>query len=379
MAEAWLNEINTKKSKQNFGYSIENEKLFFNIKIESRTFYSFWLQMLPWILIIGVLFIAISIGNAGSHISSLGIRLSGQMVGTAITLLNSGFIIIYYLQIIEPRAERNNAESWNWKSFAELFVASLLFLLVIIICVLGEAIFGTARFSSGIVSLVVFLSINIITAFTIAFGIILNDTFNNLLRTEKYMLYIVRMIPVLANKIPLQLWYTETAKFTKNLIAIEEELMEMILIKAQWKPYKYNMQRYIEARMKNLKLPWFKSPKDIKNEHPLISIDTFERKYFPEITSQIESTQTSISLKNGEKASLLLDIKNIEEEKTPYIKELIEEIKSHDTEFKELLRQKTELEEKKFTEISTVNTIERRVETEIIKGYDLGCWWLNNK
>ena len=130
-----LDMYENKSTKNKLVFEIgEDEKFIFNTQISAKTFLSFWLQIIPFIFILGIVFIILILGNAAGNVNNLDISLSGQVAGTAIAFLCAGIAFLYITKIIEPRIEKqvasNTTVSWL-RSNIELFLLILLFLISI--------------------------------------------------------------------------------------------------------------------------------------------------------------------------------------------------------------------------------------------------------
>lgn len=85
----------------------ESEKFIYQTQISSSSIFNLWMQIVPYIFILGTIFILISLFGSkienSSDLDKLLKSLSGQFIGVVIALTATGVIILYISMIIEPR------------------------------------------------------------------------------------------------------------------------------------------------------------------------------------------------------------------------------------------------------------------------------------
>ncbi len=94
----------------------------FRTKIESNNLFVFLVQLVPIILIFGVILTAISISVTPDELNDLSISLAGQVVGFSISIGVSGFVLVYLYLVIEPRIIRKNNKGREAKATEQAVV-----------------------------------------------------------------------------------------------------------------------------------------------------------------------------------------------------------------------------------------------------------------
>lgn len=122
----------------------EGNKFAYQTQISSSSVFNMWMQIVPYFLIIGVIFILITLFGSvrngdSSDLANLLQSLSGQFVGAVIALIATGAMILYIGMIIEPRMQNqadvlksrsNLLKNWELIASMILFFSLMIFILI---------------------------------------------------------------------------------------------------------------------------------------------------------------------------------------------------------------------------------------------------------
>lgn len=380
--------VNT-KNKLVFEIS-EDEKFVFNTQISAKTFLSFWLQVLPFVFILGIVFIILILGNAAENVNKLDISLSGQVAGTAIAFLCTGIAFLYITKVIEPRIEMqasNNAPISWLRSNIELFLLITLFLISIFGLLFGvEKLTGIAV-GNRFISLLEFTICVLLTSFMLGYGL----RYKGLISTTEYL---ERRLKELTDAIkdnsrarPLNLILAEGKQFNKKYLELQEELLNLIIAKTKvakeflpsedikgnqnttkkkenWWSRLFNNAKIVETEDKNGKMAFEMSP--------------IEEVYFPGFKNHIDELKSLITSKNVELEKTENQLSAIKADKSEYATILVKSIKKIETKISNLRKAITNRYFKWTQTIDVQKKQGDKENMEIWDGYNLGMWYREN-
>jgi hypothetical protein len=111
-------------------------------RVSSNNWYGFWLQLIPGLLIAGLLILGIARKSDDQNVNAINASSEGLIVGSGIAIAFAGLIYLYIIKIVEPRlvkrytADPNTQVNWirsNWElvAIATVFLCFLLGITVI--------------------------------------------------------------------------------------------------------------------------------------------------------------------------------------------------------------------------------------------------------
>lgn len=117
------------------------DKLDFEISLKSNNWLGFWLQLIPVILIAGLMMLGTSRIADPNSINALNSSSEGLIAGTGIAMAVAGLIYLYIIKIVEPRLlkryRQHPEEPVNWfRANWELVVILVLYILFALVIVL---------------------------------------------------------------------------------------------------------------------------------------------------------------------------------------------------------------------------------------------------
>ncbi len=167
---------------------------------KSNNWYAFWLQLIPGILIAGLIIISISLTSYSTQLGALNASSEGLVVGTSIAISLAGLIYLYIIKIVEPRLlKKYNADAGyrvNWISGNWELVVILAAFLVFSICIIALPYDGES--SSGILSIsqrtryaiLLFIAICLVGAMSFAYSV----RSRGLIETSRFLEKVMRWL-----------------------------------------------------------------------------------------------------------------------------------------------------------------------------------------
>jgi len=379
------------KTKNKFVFEIsEDEKFLFNTHISAKTFLSFWLQLIPFVFIFGIIFIVLILGNAAGNVANLDISLSGQVAGTAIAFLCSGIAFLYITKVIEPRIEKqvasNTQTSWL-RSNIELFLLILLFLISIFGLLFGvEKLTGVAL-GNRFISLLEFAVCVLLTSFMLGYGL----RYKGLISTTEYL---ERRLKEFAEAIkdnsrarPLNLMLAESKQFNKKYLELEEELLNLIISKTRVaQEFLPNADKKNKQNNVKKQTSWwnklFNKPiinDDAENtDKTVFEMSPIEEVYFPGFKHHIEELRSQIKTKSAEFRSTENRLFAIKEERSEYAKILLQNIEKLEN---KISNYRKAITNRYFKWTQTIDVQKKQGDKENMEmwdGYDIGIWYREN-
>lgn len=398
----WMSERLIKKRGDTSGFSSEFlldfsdnfEKNYF-VRIYSKSLYTFWLQIVPYIFAGGLLLIIFSsFGTNEQEITKLMTSLSGQLIGVTITLLISGMILFYINRVIEPRflkyagkkypEERETAKEKNnempettieqkisnkllFKNNWELVFTIMLFLSTIAILIIFDDL------SKRTMALSAFLVIALFTGFTLGYGLKYKGIFLTARHLEGQLTNLSYAIENNSRPKSLDLKSIENQIFKRQFEELNKQFFKLIAIRNHL---------VFELLSDNIKKPGLLTSKlkqlFIKDKKLLFenrSLSNIEKIYLPEHTQIIHDFNTEWSRKEIELDEIKKKIILIEERKSELEDKILNEIKTLEIRidnYKIALAQHNKLFYKK---IADIHFITEKNERNLQNGFDLGLWY----
>lgn len=159
---------------------IKNDSIRYRGMFKANNWPVFWFKVFPVLLLVTAIFILISEGNYDGIDNSM----MGLVIGSAISLGLAAFTYVYVVKVVEPRLLRrkkkheNGNDNWTylkWFLHWELTVTFFVFLVTTLLITWwyrssGNAVQRTQNFDYITISLLWFLSVTLLCAFVIAYG-----------------------------------------------------------------------------------------------------------------------------------------------------------------------------------------------------------------
>lgn len=114
----------------------------YNASVKSNNWYGFWLQLIPSILIAGLIVLGIASKATEASIGAINASSEGLIIGSCVAMAVAGLIYLYIIKIVEPRLVRRydanpdikiNWISANWELVAILTIFLLFVVAVVLV------------------------------------------------------------------------------------------------------------------------------------------------------------------------------------------------------------------------------------------------------
>ncbi|HEY6803973.1 MAG TPA: hypothetical protein VI306_10375 [Pyrinomonadaceae bacterium] len=219
-----------------FTFNFEgNDDLPVTAKVAEKSFFLFWIRVLPFVLFLSIVFILISLGTDVSAMRSLDASVAGYTIGFLIALASAGISYVYLTMFLERRIEQQVAKGQKQEiQWARLNIELLIIIVVFIAVVTGTLVgfhypFKSDGHTLSIVSFTFFVAGCLITAFTLGFGIRLQS-----LEAARQQLEVecdITQTKLIRISRPLQIHLTGTENdhFNQKFISIRDEVMNLML------------------------------------------------------------------------------------------------------------------------------------------------------
>lgn len=369
-----------------FGFNF-NEKStgFFRLKIKAKSLLSFWLQGLPWIFVLGVIIIVLTIGQyLGSEthqITELGERLSGQLVGTIITLISTAIFFLFVSYVIEKTADTADAtnhqselkkDRYRKNKELTLLVASIN--IVVLAVIINSLIGSNLPRTQLIFSVLCFILLLNITAFTLSYGIRQRGLLKTNEELEAKLSYLSNLRASISGSTPVHLWIREGNQFQEGFLAFQKDILELSKQKNRLLNPNKRFKKFLEV--------WFK-----KDAPHLMSAERFgemtkspnrEKQFFlrnfPEISYKIATVRNKLNEAKRELDLTKTRLKELRDGHSDFQTNLNDEIRGRKGQITVLQNNIFEIRQNNFQFSASLEKQRKRLELEIMQGAELGTW-----
>ncbi len=207
----------------------DESKNYYRAQVKAGSFLTFWLQALPVVFILGILFILLTVSGTGvKDVDKLMSSLSGHLVGTSITFGLAGLLYLYIKYVIDPRSEmpRSNDENSTYYFIRRNWELSLVF--IVFILAMGALLIWPDQ---SYIAIFGFVAIALMAGMAIAYGVY----FRGLLLQEKELKReIVDLSFAIDNSerpIPLYMHKEENQQFKHHYMMLMEQMYKLSAIR----------------------------------------------------------------------------------------------------------------------------------------------------
>ncbi len=365
------------------------QELEYSGRVSSNNWYGFWLQLIPGLLITGLIVLGVARKSDDSSINAINASSEGLIVGSGIAIAFAGLIYLYIIKVVEPRlvkryaADTNARINWirgNW----ELVMIAIVFLLF----VLGITVIPYQQTRNGLdiipvdqqtrFAILIFVAICLVGSTSFAYSV----RSRGLIETGHYMERILQQI-----KHAIAYCSSAEAPDLNNKVAEEhgniiQHVLRQLSFKATIdKEGVYRAQRFKKESELGFWEKLFGKKEDPIIEEPdrMITITApWEGEYFPHLVDELKAIDFEY-INQKKKTDKAFDA--VQQYRTTRQTNL----KLHDNEIKECQLTIAALEEKiemvfkqnTFRQQQITNTC-NVVIVDILDGFHLGIWYREN-
>ncbi len=407
--------------------SFNEEKRFAATRIESRSVFSMWMELLPILFAIGVGFILISMfGSTHEDLDTLLKSLSGQMIGTLIAFVTTGIIILYIILVIEPRlkSQSNQMDTTTpfWKCNWELTAALVGFLVLMVSIVAYSFIVQPDHVSRNLdyqqsksaqpttnlnplldnppltdlqkqslnisstasridpgIALASFIITVLFIGFTLGYGIRHRGMYREKERIENSIKNLSLAIETNSRPKLLDLQAIQKGVFQEKFEKCQSEFFDIIKMRNELVKEMFSDQ-IVKKNILIFQNPfkWLRYRQ--KNDEIILEakeITSIEEKYFPHYKREIENLKLRWQQKKRDLGELNAKIKKIKNRKNELEKEIINNIDKYNSQMVDYHQEKLSCEQQ-WHKCCNGNLLEQQKNEIAFKdGFGLGLWYKN--
>ena len=390
------------RSGSTFAINIEpSDDLPLAAKIAEKSFFVFWIRILPFLLFLSIIFILVSLGTDVSAMRSLDASVAGYGIGFLIAIASAGIAYVYLTMFLERRIQQQVAKQENheirWaKLNLELLGVIVAFITVAMITLIGfDYPFKTGSNTLSIVSFMFFAAGCLITAFTLGFGIRL-QTLEASRRQLEISCDIIQTKLIRISR-PLQIYLTplENAHFNRKFILIRDEIMSLMLERttltrrAAITPIvKSNVRNRFFSNLNKWfrkRLPWRAAettekkesvPEQSPPDEPgSLSASEDVRLAFPKLEAELTCIETEADEVRSRIASVEKEIRFRTEQKGDFYEQKTADLKHQEDRSRNYHKAMTDREKKFHHDVGEERLRESFYIHKVVEGYELGDWF----
>jgi hypothetical protein len=368
------------------------KQLEYQASIKSNNIYAFWLQLIPAILVIGLLLLSLSQSATANNINAINSSSEGLIVGTSIAISLAGLIYFYIIKIVEPRllkryyAEPGRRVNWalsNWE------------LIIILIAFIGFSFYILTvpyrpRARTGVISIdeqtryaiLLFMAICLLGSISFAYGV----RYRGLIATNRYLEKVMRWL----NSV-VAYCSTPEAPDVHNKVSEEHgNIIQHVLRQLSFKTV-INPASPPNLKKKGRGRNFFKAltelmKKSKEEETPIVPepvkvitvMEPWEERYFPHLVDELKAVEFAYSERRRTIQAIdnnILEYRRSKDTELSVCESEItqcrNDIMSYETKIEEELKEKAERCQK------ARNAYNKTV-TDLLDGYHLGMWYREN-
>lgn len=399
MQEPTTNKEVLKVKEPNYFIEATNDKNFlFELRSKSDSFYGFLLDLLPFIIVVGVSITVVFLGlqtlpaiplssvNPHNPLNSLDISITGATIGIILTLMVAGIAYLYQIKVIEPRKEKAGAKNAPFKNNIEFIIAILFFFI---------GTFSLLLVNKGDQQLVLieYVAILLSNGFLLGFALRLKGIFGSLRFLENKIIILVNAVQDNSRPRPLNLTDQEDKVFSKEYFSLLQELFMLSKMKARQGSIGIGAENTPLSIVEKSPLPPDR-PKPIlikflwRNKNGKVrssgvatmvdeknDIEKWEERLYPENYAIIQDLNDKWERLCSEYNSARENTRQLLEENTAYANSL----KEHISRYEQAINDTGRVIEKDIFEKSKALTLIHfmggSIQADIREGFNLGTWF----
>lgn len=380
---------------------MQNEGSGMMANLKAGGWFSFWLQIAPIVIIIGILIILLSVNSSvKDEVDKLNASVEGVFAGTAIALGIAGIMCLYIMKIIEPRLDRKRASTtsggvilwiqYNW----ELVVCMVIFVCCTIsIVAYPVGVNGVQPKAVQGIVIPEFVVVCLLAAFPFAYGL----RFRGLIAVSRFLRKEIDRLDYFIAECETPLVPRVEVDYAERMERMVAGVLDVVenkamLLRGATGPAQVNKK--IEKsepeynalkKIRNFIVKKFEGVlnyirKDASTSiKPLIELADWEVRYFPEIAEELKIKASDYIEVEQEYSNVKKQIEKLDADTTKNqvdSKERKEKL-NHRIEVLLTYIEKTEIAcLKKLTNLVTISTNE---EAALLDGFHLGIWYRENQ
>jgi len=392
------------QSGSTFTINIESsDELPVSAKIAEKSFFAFWIRILPFLLFLAIVFVLVSLGTDVSAMRSVDASVAGYGIGFLIAIASAGISYVYLTMFLERRIQQQLDKEQNpeirWARLnLELLGIIVAFIAVIVITLTGfDYPFKAESNKLSIVSFMFFAAGCLITAFTLGYGIRLQGLEASRRQLETSCDFIQTKLIRISR--PLQIYLTprENAHFNRKFIQIRDEIMNLMLDRTSLtrraastplvkpiepKRFFSNLNEWVR---KKLVLPWRTpataqkkesvSDQSPPNEPAGLTASDDVKLAFPRLEAEWTALESEAEEVRSKIRSVEREIRYRTEGKGEFYEDRLADLKHQEDRSRNYHRVTANSEKKFHDDVEGERWREQFYVQKIVEGFELGDWY----
>lgn len=363
-----------------------------------------WIQTIPYMFVVGLVFILVSMFGAGSRantnsgaansdLSNLMTSLTGQVIGAAIALLVTGIATLYIAYIVEPRIVRSKEAGLSlFRSHWEIALTFLLTIGLAAAMFFVNAITPASQEGGHVAAFLVvmsFIACVLFTAFTLGYGIQFRGLINESRKLERQVKHLSHAIEDNSKPRKLDTNVIDARSFRRSFISSLQDLFSIVHLKNRYigimirdhLGIKWHKDVVTVPERKDLRMNWLarwfffwkKESRSPVSELQIPELTTVDERLFPESYRTISDLREDWKEKRRELENALNRLEELKHGTSSQQQELQRKVKELD----ELLRRDGyylyQLKNYRQSRIRQIEWTRRLAGIAIRDGFELGC------
>lgn len=382
------------QSEVSFGAAMSKKlkQLEYHASIKSNNWYGFWLQLIPGILIAGLIVLGIAGKATSASIGAINASSEGLIIGSCIAMAVAGLIYLYIIKIVEPRLvkryDANPDVQVNWiRANWELVAILTVFLLFVVAVVLVP--YDITSDGLGIVpvnqrtryAILLFAAICLVGGISFAYSV----RSRGLIETGRYLERVMRRL-----KSIIAYCNGPVAPELHNEVADEHSnIIQHVLKQLTFKATINKEEVYLRSKLNREKnRNWFErllgigeDATETQSQEPMqivTVIQPWEEHYFPHIIDELRAVEFEYREQKARAVKYASAVEDHRAVKQSQVRELESEVQ---TCYNNIAQMETDIEDviknKGIRHQYITNTCNKLI-VDLLDGFHLGLWYREN-
>ncbi|MBL7731949.1 MAG: hypothetical protein JNM88_12280 [Chitinophagaceae bacterium] len=366
------------------------DKLDYKANIKSNNWYAFWLQLVPFILIIGLVALCVAYKASDENLNSLNASSEGLIVGAFVALALAGLIYLYVIKIVEPRLvhkqENNNGKYVNWvwanRELAFTLVAFLIFTICIIVIPYnttnGQQLIPIDQ--STRYAILLFIGMSLVGGVTFAYGVRSQGLIDTSRFLERVMFRLNSAIAVCtapeAPALP-----DEIKDRDKNIV---QHVLKQFSFNAAVNKTKLAKRKKREGDTNPFawlikKITWKKNPEPATEPfQSIIAMEPWEERYFPHIVEELKALEFEYREQKARTGKAEQELASYREKKNTELRKYEMQLAACETDIATTQARRATVKKEQADDRIAMNQLLKTSMNDILDGFHLGIWYREN-
>lgn len=346
-----------------------------------RTLYMRWISALPWLFLLGLVFMLLTLFSYGSDrddVEKLLTSLSGEFVGTLIALAAAGMATLYLSFVVEPRWKKQNYVS-SWRVHDELIVTVVLFM------GLGLVMTFLDLTQDPTIATLSFFVIVLFTAFTLGYGVKYRGLYIEERNLRSHLGDLDQRIAYHSGFRPLDDKALDGKAFRKKREQCLDELFDLIRTKntitGELLGDILDNQPQQSPRPPSRLAQWIRKRLGSEHEPEVIALtpSSLEERYFPELAYQIGELIDEWKQQQAERLEIVQELKRIENRESKLEEVILKKIKGLRSSLHNYHRALSEQQRLWNESREAIQLKYWTIESDLRDGFDLGLTYVRSQ